>query len=93
MFAFLCSFDICSLFTNVPLDDTVQICADTLYSGKFIPPDIPKAVIIGPTQIATSSVEFSFNYTMYQQIDGIALGSLLSPVLANIFVGYNEKTF
>ena len=41
-------------------------------------------------QTATSSVEFSFNDTMYQQSDGVAMGSALSPALANIFVGYQE---
>ena len=64
---FLCSFHICSLFTNVPLDETVRICADTLFSGKFIPPDFPKAVFIELMQMATSGVEFSFNSTMYRQ--------------------------
>ena len=31
---FLCSFDISSLFTNVPLDETIGICADALYRGQ-----------------------------------------------------------
>ena len=43
---FLRSFDICSLFTNVTLDEIFRICANTLYSGKFLPPDFPKAVFI-----------------------------------------------
>ena len=43
--SFLCSVDICSLFTNVPLDETVRIFVDTLYSDKFILPDFPKEVI------------------------------------------------
>ena len=34
---------------------------------------------------------FSFNNTMYRQTDSIAMGSPLGPVLANIFVGYNEN--
>ena len=89
--SFLRSFDICSLFTNVPLDETIRICADTLYSGKFIRPDFPKAVFIELTQMDTSGVEFSFNSTMCRQTDGIAMGSPLGPVLANIFVGYNEN--
>ena len=41
-------------------------------------------------QTATSSVEFSFNDTMYRQTDSVAMGSPLCPSLANIFVGYQE---
>ena len=40
---------------------------------------------------ATSSVEFSFNNTMYKQTDGVAMGSPLGLALANIFVGYYEE--
>ena len=41
-------------------------------------------------KIATEEVEFSFNYTLCRQIDGIAMGSPLGPTLANIFMGYLE---
>ena len=34
----MCSFDVSSLFTNVPLDETIHICLDKLYSR----PDPPK---------------------------------------------------
>lgn len=44
-------------------------------------------------QIATKSVEFSFNDVMYRQIDGVAMGSPLGPTLANIFVLYHETRF
>ena len=40
---------------------------------------------------ATSTVEFSFDNTIYRQIDGVALGSPLGLALANIFVGYHEE--
>ena len=33
--AFLCSFDISSLFKNAPLDETIDICADALYRGNL----------------------------------------------------------
>ena len=42
-------------------------------------------------QRATSGVELSFNNTTYRRTDGIAMGNQLGPVLAHIFVGYNEN--
>ena len=41
-------------------------------------------------KIETSDVQFSFNNTIYSQIDGAVMGSPLGPKLANIFVGYLE---
>ena len=41
-------------------------------------------------ELATKSVSFSFNDNMYRQVDGISVGSPLGPILANIFVGFDE---
>jgi len=41
--------------------------------------------------MATRSVEFSFNDVIYQQTDGIAMGSPLGLALTNIFVSYYES--
>ena len=55
---------------------------------------IPKDGFVELMKTATSSVEFSFNNTMYKQTDGVAMGSPLVPAMANIFVGYyKEKLF
>ena len=40
--SFFCSYDISNLFTNVPLAETIQICADTLYNGQLPPPQFSK---------------------------------------------------
>ena len=88
---FLCSFDISSLFTNIPLGETIQICADSLYESNLTPPIMDKNVFIELMNISTTSVEFGFNNKMYKQIDGVAMGSPLGPALANIFAGYQEK--
>ena len=87
----LCSFDGSSLFTNVPLDETIKICSEPLYDEYNSQPVIPKNVFVELMKSAKSSVEFSFNNTMYKQTDGVAMGSPLGSALANIFVGYYEE--
>ena len=52
----LCSFDICSLFTNVPLAKTIKICTKTIYDGHLPTPIIPKHVFIELIKTATTSV-------------------------------------
>ena len=41
--------------------------------------------------LITSQTHFIFNSKFYNQIDGVAVGSPLAPVLANIFVGFYES--
>ena len=89
---FMCSFDIKSLFTNIPLNQTIQICLDALYRDQSIPtPRIPESLLKKMLLKATADVEFSFDDSIFQQIDGVAMGSPLGPVLANIFVGFCES--
>ena len=87
---FMCFFDVSSLFSNVPLN-TIKICLDAFFDDSDLQPLIPWDVFVKLMKNATSSVEFSFNNTMYKQTDGVATGSPLGPALANIFVGYYEE--
>ena len=82
------------LFTNVPLKEVIDICARTLYHEDVLevpPPTLTEASFRELLQKVTSGVEFSFEGVMYKQIDGVAMGSPLGPILANIFDGYHEK--
>jgi len=58
---------------------------------KLIPPDFLKNSFMELMNAATSSVEFSFNNTMYKQINDIVIGSPLGPVLTNNFVEYHKS--
>ena len=40
---------------------------------------------------ATSQTHFIFNGKFYNQIDGVAMGYPLAPVLTNIFMGFYES--
>jgi len=73
----MCSFDVSSLFTNVPLDETIQICLDKLYA----PPTLPRSVSKVLLEFATKKSHFIFDGQYYDQIDGVAMGhSPLGPV-------------
>ena len=85
---FIASFDVKSLFTNVPLEEVIEICVDTLY--KISNPTVSRTNFKKLLKLATSDVKFSFNSLIYSQKDGIAMGSPLGPTLANIFMGYIE---
>lgn len=83
---FMCSFDVVSLFMNIPASETFQICLNALYRDDDIPtPGIPEDVLLKMLKKATTEVEFSFANIMYRQIDGVAMSSPLALVLANIF--------
>ena len=85
------SFDIASPFSNVPLDEVMSICVDFLYRSPLTSvPSFPESVFAELIELATKSVSFSFNDTIYRPVDGISMGSLLGPILANIFVGFHE---
>lgn len=79
----LISLDVVSLFTNIKIDLALD-----LIDNKFelIRPhtDIPKLNFIEILSFCLKSGYFSFNNKFYKQIDGIAMGSPLSPIIANI---------
>ena len=91
---YMCSFDVVSLFTNVPLKEVIDICACAIYHDDDIqtqPTSLTEKSFRELLQMVTSGVEFSFDDLMYRQTDGVAMGSPLGPLLANIFVGYYER--
>ena len=78
------SFDVVSLFTNVPLDFTVKIILNRIYNDKLLRTNICKNTLKKLILDACRKTIFSFNDTLYQQVDGVSMGSSLGPVLANI---------
>ena len=84
------SFDVVSLFTNVPLEDTIHLIANELYSDKATKPPIKsKASFIELLKCATSGM-FTHRGELYQQINGVSMGNPLAPTFANFFLGYLE---
>ena len=85
-------FDVESLFTNVPLDETIESILQKVYVEKKIKTSIPKLILKEILSLWTKHLHFRFNGEIYIQINGVAMGSPLSPLLANIFmISLEEK--
>ena len=83
-------YDVCSLFTNIPLKETIDLPVDIIFdnnrSMNITKPQLRKLFVF-----ATSQTHFLFNNEVYDQTDGVAMGSPLGPALANLFMGYHEN--
>ena len=83
----MASFDVSSLFTNIPLDETID------YADAYVCNDCSfnKEQLRKLLQLAVKENHFLFNRRLYDQIDGMAMGSPLGPTLANIFMSVLEQ--
>ena len=87
----MASMDIESLFTNLPLRETIDICCDELFDKKRKVSGMNKIEFRNLMELATKEMLFLYNGNYYKQIEGVAMGSPLGPKLANIFLCYHEK--
>ena len=87
---FLVSFDISSLFTNIPLNETIELALDYILSNNT-DVNISRKDLKKLFQFGTSETHFYFNGESYEQVDGVAIGYPLTPVPANLFMGHHEQ--
>ena len=86
------SFDVYLLFTMVPSDYTIDLTLKRIYGDKEIETKISRKHMKNLLILCTKNVYFTFRNNIYQQKDGVAIGSPLGPVLAGIFMVHLEKT-
>ena len=91
MDSLMVSFDVTSLFTNVPLDFTINVILDKIYEEKLISTKLKREDMKLLFEMCTKEMHFSMNEKIYKQVDGVAMGSPLGPVLANVFMVELEK--
>ena len=87
----MASLDVESFFTNIELNETINNCISDLhnkniYNSKFSERDLFKL-----PKTATKKSSFIFDYLLYEQVDGVEMGSYLDPSLANVFLCHYEK--
>lgn len=68
------SFDIVSLFTNIPLEECIDLAVKYISDGN---PDITlsNTKLKSLFSVATAQTHFLFKGSFYDQIDGVAMGS------------------
>ena len=87
---FMVSFDVENLITNIPLLESIELAVDYILSGNpniKLSKDNLKELFL----VATAQTHFLFKGKYYDQIDGVAMGSPLALVLANLFMGHHER--
>ena len=78
------------MFTSIPLNETIELAVKLIFDNnpniKITKKDLKKLF-----EFATSGTHILFDGNYYDQIDGVAMGSPLGPVLANLFMGFYKK--
>ena len=88
------SLDIESLFTNVPLLETIDIILNKLFTASTpVYHGFNKLNFKKLLELSVLDTHFLFNGSVYKQNDGIAMGSPLGPTFANIFMCFLEERF
>ena len=89
----IASLDVESLFTNVPIDATIEIILEQTYNNLSLsPPKIPKEILRQLLELCTKEAPFMCPQgNLYVQTEGVAMGSPLGPTFANFYMGDLEN--
>lgn len=86
------SLDIVNLYTNIPVPETLSILKSLLFDANIL--DTCKVQeLIQLLETILSQNYFLFNNQYYIQEGGLAMGSPLSGLLADIYLNYYENTY
>lgn len=89
----MASLDVESLFTNVPVQRTIEIILDYVYGHSTLPPlRVPRNILREMLKACTTEAPFrSPEGKMYLQQDGVAMGSPLGVLFAQAFMANVEE--
>ena len=92
----LVSYDVKSLFTSIPVEESIAICERRLRADASLADrtSLDVSTIITLLRFCLTSTCFLYNGTHYKQLDGVAMGSPVSPVIADIFMEeFEDRAF
>ena len=80
------SFDVKSLFTNLTLETTINIILRRIYTNHELKTSLTIKEMKGLLLLCTKNVHFTFNGQICTQVDRVAMGTPLAPLLSDIFM-------
>ena len=89
----LSSYDVSALFTSVPIDPALKTINDLLVKD----PTLKDRTVIGIDDIilllefCLKNTYFPFQGQFFEQVEGVAMGSPVSPIVANLYMEYLEQ--
>ena len=89
----LSSYDVSALFTSVPVDPALNIIKDLLVKDHTL----KERTVIGVDDIilllefCLKNTYFTFQDQFYEQVEGAAMVSQVSPIVANLYMEYLEQ--
>ena len=79
-----------SFLCNVPPQETIETIADKAFVDNWFNVthnlNITKPDLVQLLEVATMNQLFQFDGKLYEEIDGVAMGSPLGPLMANAFL-------
>ena len=90
----LCSYDVTALFTSVSIDPALNIIRELLEQDVTLQDRTVLLVqnIIDLLVFCLHNTYFSFQNKFYEQVEGMAVRSPLSPIVANLYMECRIKT-
>ena len=87
------SYDVAALFTSVPIQPVINIIKEKLTNDTELHQRTSMTInhITTLLEFCLKSTSFVFQGQYYQQMQGAAMGSPLSPIVANIFMEKFEQ--
>jgi hypothetical protein len=89
----LVSFDVVSLFTNVQVDEALEVIRNKLHNDDTLAEQslLQVEVFMELLEVCLRITYFQVDNKFFQQKDGMAMGSSLSPIIRNIYMEHFEK--
>ena len=88
----MCSFDVESLYTNVPVEEAIEVTLNYMYKPKKVI-DVPfnRDQMRTLLNLSIRDAPFRFQNKIFKQTDGVAMGNPLAPIIADLWMQKIEE--